>query len=257
MLIIIGEVVVSLTLGPILLFVERSSYRNNVSFKNPHLILENLTFINGDITNISSDVFLQKRDNLKTICNNSGLIFPNEAYPGTLSYFEFYESFYADGRTIYRTEIYLKWEFENHEYFIREKERLNDIKHYEKPSFFSKSLFSLPSYTTEYNHEGGFEYALLDETDSVIEYIYLMGVGDKTQIVFDEDKIPIKSPNDSDFPRNMISEGYYSIYISINKFMDVTLVVGKHAFLSRRNQKDNFLFTSLDFSEIKCDIADV
>lgn len=196
----------------LLIFGERSFYKNNVVLNNPRLNFEDLTTINGKIENLSLNAYNNELSSFNTVCNRCGLVFPNEVGSGTLKYFLFSESFYND-LTIYRTELYLKWEISNKDYYFLEKARLASITKHEKSSFYSINMFIFPSYITEYNHEGGFEYALLDEDNLTIEYIYLMGVGDISQIIFGEEKAPHKTLKDSDFPDDMINKGYYSIYV--------------------------------------------
>lgn len=78
----------------------------------------------------------------------------------------------------------------------------------------SSDLFILPSIVTAYNSNGLFEYCLLDSKEEKIYYIHLFSIQSVDNIVFNKKFTPTKQLNNSDFPKELIDDGGYSIYYS-------------------------------------------
>ena len=79
-------------------------------------------------------------------------------------------------------------------------------------SVYCIDLFDLPSFVCIYNYNGEFEYALVDESNKRILYIYLKDIKTIDNIIFDKKYAPSKSLSDSLFPKCLISGNYYNIF---------------------------------------------
>ncbi|MDE5855738.1 MAG: hypothetical protein K2H06_01695 [Anaeroplasmataceae bacterium] len=157
-------------------------------------------------------------ENISNITFSSAKIFPQVLETEKAKYFEFKEERGGDVGKIYRSEIYLDCQYSK-EIFDGEVERLSSIytewEKGNKNSVLSNDLFCFPTYITSYNSAGEFEYALFDNANYRVIYIYLLGVGSASNIVFEEMFIPQKKLNESDFDSTLISkEGDYTIYWS-------------------------------------------
>ena len=194
--------------------LSNSYYENNIVFADFNLKYEKTTTITGEVKSISLNDYNKLSPTFCTICNNRGLVFPNTISDGNVSYFCFSEFFYADGRNIYRTELYCNWKFFDQKLFDNEINRLDKLFNNDKTTVYCEDLFSMPSYITEYNYKASFEYAIVDKENLSIHYIYLKGIESLDQIVFDEFLIPTKNLKDTSFPKDDIIKGYYSIYLS-------------------------------------------
>lgn len=108
------------------------------------------------------------------------------------------------------TELYLYCNYDEIS-FNNEIDRLKTLKYKKNKIIYSKNLFKYPSYVSIYNRNHKFEYALIDESNLSIYYIYLSSVS-KNNIVFDEDLLPKKYIINSDVPSYKIKNGGFSIY---------------------------------------------
>ncbi len=198
-----------------LIFLDSCSKTQELNF-NCEYIWGSCSKIEGTPKTITKEEY--SFENIQNITFQSAKIFPLELMADTAQYFEFKEKHWGDAGTIYRSEIYLDCQY-TEELFHIELERLSLIQidhfNYSKNSVLTYDLFNYPAYVTSYNRTGEFEYALYDQTNFRIVYIYLMGVGEVSNIVFDNTFIPYKKLKESDFCPELISkEGYYSIYWS-------------------------------------------
>lgn len=169
--------------------------------------------IDGTIHELSYDEYNNDFSDLTEICNHRGKIFPKTINHGNISGFLFSERHTSDAGIMYRSELYLQWTLESHDFFDEEIERLLSISSNNKNVVFTNDLFPLPAYVTEYNEEGGFEYVLLDKSNLTLNYIFLKGVGSYSEIVFNDNYAPHLELKESDFPKNKIYHNSYSIYV--------------------------------------------
>ena len=172
------------------------------------------TIIKGLVEDITYEEYACVYDDSISKCDSKALIFPSLINEGSVKGFVFMESISNDRGKWHRSEIFVEWNNLNSESFERECERLASIKSYKnKPLISSSDLFSLPSHVAEYNEDGGFEYALIDKKNNSVKYIYLEDVESYSQIVFDYNYAPHKKLKESDFPKERIKWGAYSIYV--------------------------------------------
>ncbi len=199
-----------------LFFLDSCSKKQEINFNCEYIWGSCSNKIEGTPEIITKEEY--SYEDIQNITFQSSKLFPLELMVDTAQYFEFKEKHWGDAGTIYRSEIYLDCQY-TEELFYTELERLSSIQidhfNYSKNSVLTYDLFNLPAYVTCYNRTGEFEYALYDQTNFRIVYIYLMGVGEVSNIVFDNTFIPYKKLKESDFCPELISkEGYYSIYWS-------------------------------------------
>lgn len=194
-------------------FISDSYHSNNLILSfDFYGDLENIT---GETKEVSTDYYSNKYEEIITGSNSKGEIFPNNINDGTIELFTYYRLYPSDSGDVFRNEIYLKWNCADNDIFLAELERLNGIKSsFNKTLISSNDLFPLPSLVAEYNVNGGFEYVLLDEQNNSFFYICLKGVGSYSQIVFDNSFAPHKLLKDTDFPKEKIKFGGYSIHVS-------------------------------------------
>ena len=209
---LVGELIFALLVACLSSFIDDYSHENKIIFADAHLKYENTTAIKGNAKPISFEEYNNLSLDFYSICNNRGFIFPKTINKGTITCFDFSEFFYAGGRNIYRTELYLNWKCPDYDCFESENKRLSEILFKGKNAVYCENLFSFPSYVTEYNYESGFEYAILNKDNLTIDYVYLKGIGSIEQIVFEKALAPTNLLKNSSFPRNKIVKGYYSIY---------------------------------------------
>lgn len=198
-------------------FVSNSFYSNNLILSFD--FYEDVDNIVGEVQEVSMDYYSEKYDDIITGSNSKGDIFPKTINDGTIEIFDYHKLYTCDSGKVFRNEIYLKWDCTNKDTYLAELERLSYIKSsFDKTLINSNNLFSLPSLVAEYNIDGGFEYVLLDEQEYCFHYVCLKGVGSYSQIVFDTGFAPHKLLKNTDFPKEKIKQGGYSIYVSyINK----------------------------------------
>ena len=138
---------------------------------------------------------------------------------GTESFF-FHEDVKYRNKSSPRDEWYLSCVWDSAR-FQAEKERLLSISgpfikgilptFHEKKALGSQDLFPLPACIFVYNDQAIFQYAIFDEVELRIHYIFLDEIGSLDSIVFDKNLAPTKRTIDSDIARDAFS-GYYSIY---------------------------------------------
>ena len=178
----------------------------NISFASPS-IKENGVDIIGQIEEITNEQY--KQNNFNEACNGNGVIFPENVNNVSAKCFAFSENHNQH----FRSEIYLESEFFDSNSYFDEIQRLQLLegKHSKKP-IYSSDLFALPSYVATYNVDACYEYALFDEDNLKIIYIYLSSFDTYENIVFNIDYAPCRILKGSDFPRWAIKDGSYSIY---------------------------------------------
>ena len=172
-----------------------------------YTILENGENIEGKIIDVQ--IINYNQEDLLEGCNNNGFIFPKNIDGTKSKMFVFKE----DHDRHFRSEIYLESEFLDSNSYFDEIQRLQFLegKHSKKP-IYSSDLFALPSYVATYNVDACYEYALFDEDNLKIIYIYLSSFDTYENIVFNIDYAPCRILKGSDFPRWAIKDGSYSIY---------------------------------------------
>lgn len=183
-------------------------------FLSYYLTYRSCEIITGQVSEIMIKDYDDKYKFVINNCNYGGLIFPSMIKEGSIKGFFFAEKHYTDEGDISRSELYIEWSFVNNKSYEEEVQRISSIANNDKQVLLSYDLFSLPSYIAEYQWLSGFEYALIDEENLIIRYIYLKEVGTYYQIVFDNEYAPHKWISDSDLPKEQIANGRYSIYWS-------------------------------------------
>ncbi len=138
-------------------------------------------------------------------------LFPDALPFGEASMVYFSDPLFSE-RNHKRGQVFLEWSM-GRDGFFSELERMSGVRgNLEKPPLRSENLFDFPSYVAEYNHSGGFEYALLDEDDCVIRYIKFFDVESADNLLFPSAYRPKKLLKDSDISQSVGGSWYYGIY---------------------------------------------
>lgn len=189
-------------LGFSVLEIREIRYRKNLSFFNDWHPSDVYSPINGQIKKIECSDY--SNEIIYKSFGTCRIIFPEKIECGELQFFLFSKEEYLHARG----EVYLEWDVGDADIFASEKERIS--KEYgcnKKRPLYSNDLFSLSSYTARYNYDGEYEYALFDETNYVIRYIYLSDVGKRENIICDYEYQPTKMLYESDL-KNILSNKY-------------------------------------------------
>lgn len=150
------------------------------------------------------------------------LVFPQHIQSESAEFFAFSEERGSDRGRVLVSEIYLSCTYSD-EIFSSEIKRLSEIKRehadQNKPILYSEELFNLPSYVAIYNDSSEFEYAIVNEKNLTIYYVYLFAIEESKNIVFDMALSPHNMLNEcSDIDPTLkeqqpsIQHGKYNIY---------------------------------------------
>ena len=204
-------VLICIALFVVLIIYNSNSLDQELDFS--YELFDNKNKITETINSYSSDKYSLEIQKLKEKINRMQ-IFPetisDTAECKGFSYIE--EVRIIDWGLDYRAEVFFSIKYSEDSY-IDETVRLSSIKndHKNKEIIFSQNLFNYPAYVSIYNEHSRYEYALLNEDNHEIIYIYLFDCGEDN-ICFSNDYIPFKRIKDSDFPKKIASKGYYTIY---------------------------------------------
>lgn len=177
-------------------------------------IVDNLNKISETVRYYSSEDYQNELERIKNETQRN-FIFPeaisSKAKCNGFSYLE--DIFIIDWGNNCRAEVFFSIKYPYDEY-ITEIDRISSITNLMKSKkvVMSNNLFNLPTYVAIYNHHSMYEYALLNEGEYEIIYIYFFECGNDN-FCFPKEYIPSKILKESDFPKNLISgSGDYDMY---------------------------------------------
>lgn len=145
-----------------------------------------LSSIQGNVEEVGDDEYLQKKSPICAHKTIYCLMFPEHIPAEGAPFFFFSETVKSYRDFSDRFEIYLCCEWGDEKY-AAERERLKDLGLSERDD-----LFPLPSFVYRYDY-GHFLYALFDQSNNAIHYIYLSEVGSIENVVFDRSLAPTKA----------------------------------------------------------------
>ena len=144
---------------------------------------------------------------------DKGYLFPQTISDGEIKAFYYKKKDSYLLRDYYRSEFYLSWKMDEPT-FASEIARISSIETWCKSPKYTTNLFNLPAYIGIYNYYGEFEYAIVDETNRTLHYIYLFDVKKYNNFVFEKDFQPKRMLFDSDIDMTPEERDYlYSMYM--------------------------------------------
>ena len=191
----------------IILIIDVKSGKLEFSYE----LFDNQKIINETTRVYSSEDYALEIQKLKEKTNKM-LIFPETILDSSNCYgFTHIEEVnIIDWGKDYRAEVFFCIKYSKNSYDL-EVDRLSLVES-RKKVVFSQNLFNYPAYISIYNEHSRYEYALVDEDNLEIIYIYMFDCG-KDSICFSNNYIPSKKLKKSDFPKQLISSGgEYTIY---------------------------------------------
>lgn len=161
--------------------------------------------ITGEPFHLSKKAYIEKYELKEEISSD---IFPKSSPDEGLFYYFFAESVKPNHDYDDRWEIYVNCRWNDKDY-QSEKERLSSLTGFNRQTpLISYDLFSLPSYVFVYR-SGVFKYAIYNDDDNSIFYIFLKEIGSLDNVVFDHSLAPQKRLQDSDLAK-ATRNGQYS-----------------------------------------------
>jgi len=147
----------------------------------------------NSITNVTKEEYSSNITTSKKLTNKLSL-FPNSVDCNVDYYNSYIEV--TGKRNYFIQETYLKYKYNDLEFFNKEIYRLNNLEIYNVKSNTSKkclyieNMFDFPVYISIYNYDKCYEYALVDEMNLTIHYIHINN--NKDFYIFDEIYRPTK-----------------------------------------------------------------